>query len=164
MDGMLVGDGTVVTFHYTLKDDAGEILDSSVGANPLSYLHGKGAIVPGLEQALTGRAAGGTIDVEVPAAEGYGERREDLVFSLPRQTSPLPEGVGVGSLVELGASDGRRMPAQIVEVRDDVIVLDANHPLAGQDLHFAIEITEVRVATDAEMQCGHVHGPGHSHE
>jgi FKBP-type peptidyl-prolyl cis-trans isomerase SlyD len=159
----LVAKNMVVSFHYTLKDTQGQVLDSSVGADPLAYLHGYGQIVIGLENALLGKAPGAQFSVTVDAKEGYGERQEQLVISVPKSEWTLPAEVGAGEIVELQSPEGEVIPARIVEINDSVVVLDANHPLAGEPLHFEIELVEVRAATPDELSHGHAHGPGGHH-
>lgn len=164
MDSLeLIANNMVVSFHYTLKNAQGEVLDSSREAQPLTYLHGYGQIVPGLENALVGKTTGAAFNVIVPAAEGYGEYRDELVISVKRQEVSLPEGVEVGSIVELHSSQGESFPARVTELSDEGIVLDANHPLAGEALHFDIEVTSIRAASKEEVEHGHVHGPGGHH-
>ena len=164
MDSLsLVAKNMVVSFHYTLKDKAGQVLDSSSGSDPLSYLHGYGQIVSGLENALIGKTVGAKFNVTVEAKEGYGERQEELVISVPKSEWTLPAHVGAGEVVELQSPQGEVIPARIVEIYDEVVVLDANHPLAGEALHFEIELMAVRVATPEELAHGHAHGPGGHH-
>jgi FKBP-type peptidyl-prolyl cis-trans isomerase SlyD len=164
MDTILVGKDTVVTFHYTLKNKSGEVLDSSEGSNPLVYLHGYSQIVPGLEDALVGKTTGASLQVTVDPADGYGERREEMVITLPRKQSNLPEDIEVDYIVELVSPDGDELPARVVKLTETEITLDANHPLAGETLFFDIQLTDVRVATAEEVSHGHVHGPGgHQH-
>ena len=159
MDSLsLVAKNMVVSFHYTLKDKKGEILDSSSGSDPLSYLHGHGQIVAGLENALIGKTVGAKFNVTVDAKEGYGERQEELVISVPKSEWTLPAHVGAGEVVELQSPQGEVIPARIVEITDE-----ANHPLAGEALHFEIELMAVRVATPEELAHGHAHGPGGHH-
>jgi FKBP-type peptidyl-prolyl cis-trans isomerase SlyD len=148
----------IVTFHYTLKNKSGEVLDSSSGSDPLVYLHGYSQIVPGLEEALTGKSVGEKLQVVVAAANGYGDRREDLVITMPKKNGTLPDGVGVGDMLELRSADGVRVPARIVELLEQSIIVDANHPLAGVDLFFDVEITAIRNATQQELDHGHAHG------
>lgn len=164
MDTILVGKDTVVTFHYTLKNKSGEVLDSSEGSNPLVYLHGYSQIVPGLEDALVGKTTGASLQVTVDPADGYGERREEMVITLPRKQGNLPEDIEVDYIVELVSPDGDELPARVVKLTETEITLDANHPLAGETLFFDIQLTDVRVATAEEVSHGHVHGPGgHQH-
>lgn len=157
-DILMVGTDMVVSFHYTLKNKAGEVVDTSSGQEPLAYLHGHSQIVPGLENELVGKTVGAKLSVVVAPADGYGERREDLVMSMPRNRGKLPEGVGVGDMLELHSQDGYRVPARIVEIQEENIVVDANHPLAGEELHFDVELTSVRPATKQELEHGHAHG------
>ena len=161
----LIAKDTVVSFHYTLRSKDGQVLDSSEGGDPLSYLHGYGQIVPGLEAALLGKAAGGAaFTVVVSPEEGYGPRREELVISVPKEHWNLPETVGVDEVVELQSDQGQKVPARIIEMRPDAVILDANHPLAGEALHFEITLTAVRPASQEELSHGHAHGPGgHQH-
>lgn len=164
MDTILVGKNTVVTFHYTLKDKAGEVIDTSEGSAPLVYLHGYSQIVAGLENALVGKSVGASFKVTVEPSEGYGMRREEMVITLPRKQGNLPEEIEVGYIVELVSPEGDELPARVVQLTDTEITLDANHPLAGETLFFDIELTEVRNATAEEISHGHVHGPGgHQH-
>lgn len=161
----LVAKDTIVSFHYTLRSKDGQVLDSSDGGEPLAYLHGHGQIVPGLEDALLGKAAGGdAFQVVVSPEEGYGPRRDELVITVPKEHWNLPETVGVDDVVELQSDQGQRVPARIIEMKPDSVVLDANHPLAGEPLHFEIKLMDVRPATKEELAHGHAHGPGgHNH-
>jgi FKBP-type peptidyl-prolyl cis-trans isomerase SlyD len=159
----LVAKDTVVTFHYTLTDKGGQVLDSSQGTDPLVYLHGYSQIVPGLENALVGKAAGSAFKVEVAPAEGYGDRNEQMVIALPRTQGNLPADIAVGFVVELVSPEGDEIPARVVKLTETDITLDANHPLAGETLYFDIELTNVRAATKEEIEHGHVHGPGGHH-
>jgi FKBP-type peptidyl-prolyl cis-trans isomerase SlyD len=153
----------VVSIDYTLTDDEGEVLDTSSGGEPLVYLHGRGQIVPGLERAIEGREAGESLEVEVAARDGYGDRDESKVMQMPR--SELPKGLSPEVGMELAAEGprGEVIPVWLTEVDDASVTLDANHPLAGQTLHFRVEIREVRAATSEELAHGHVHGPGGHH-
>jgi FKBP-type peptidyl-prolyl cis-trans isomerase SlyD len=161
----LVAKDAVVTFHYTLKNDAGEILDSSSGSEPLAYIHGYGHIVPGLEQALVGKAAGGAaFTVVVQPEDGYGVRHDQLIIEVPKAEWTLPDTVGVDEVIELHGEEGQSTLARIISITDTDVTLDANHPLAGETLHFEIELTSVRPATAEELEHGHAHGPGgHQH-
>lgn len=152
----------VVSIHYTLKDDSGAVLDSSSGREPLSYLHGHGNIIPGLEQALEGTAAGHRSQVAVDAKDGYGETNPDLVFEAPREHFPADIKLEAGTRVY---AEGPQGPVSFTVVRltDGGAVLDGNHPLAGKQLHFDVEVVDVRPATEEEMAHGHVHGEGHDH-
>jgi len=153
----------VVTLNYTLRDEQGTILDASNGRRPLSYLHGKGNIIPGLEQALVGKAAGDKLDVTVAPEQGYGPRDERLVQIVPRTKFGDVQGLAPGMQVRATGQRGPRM-VTVVRVDRDFVTIDGNHPLAGRTLHFSVEVAEVRKATHEEVAHGHAHGPdGHHH-
>ena len=152
----------VVTLHYTLRDEQGNVIESSTGRVPLSYLHGKGNIIPGLEQALAGKAAGDKVDVTVAPQEGYGPRDERLVQVIPRNRFSGGDGLAAGMQVRTSGSEGPRL-VTVVKVERDFVTVDGNHPLAGRTLHFSVEVEEVRKATHEEVSHGHVHGPGGHH-
>jgi FKBP-type peptidyl-prolyl cis-trans isomerase SlyD len=168
MSTLAAADGHVVSFHYTLRDDDGDVLDSSEGDEPLDYLHGEGGIVPGLEAALAGKKAGDTFEVTVPPAEGYGEVEGPGPRAIPRSAFPeameLEEGLQLFIAAEGAGEEEEPTPVWVVELDDDQVMLDTNHPLAGQNLHFQIEVVDVREATAEEKEHGHPHGPdGHHH-
>ena len=152
----------VVTLHYTLRDEQGNVIESSTGRTPLSYLHGKGNIIPGLEQALAGKAAGDKLDVTVAPEQGYGVRDERLVQVVPRSRFGGGEGLAAGMQARVSGPQGRRM-VTVVKVERDFVTVDGNHPLAGRTLRFAVEVEDVRKATHEEVSHGHVHGPGGHH-
>jgi FKBP-type peptidyl-prolyl cis-trans isomerase SlyD len=163
MHHMQATQGMVVTMHYTLTDDDGQVLDSSSGGDPLSYLHGHGNIIRGLEQVLEGNAAGFQSKVTIEAGDGYGERRDDMIVTASRdQFDPAME---LKSGLQVMA-EGPNGPVvfTIDEVTETEVTLDGNHPLAGKRLHFEVEITDIRKASGEELEHGHVHGPGgHNH-
>ncbi len=152
----------VTIFHYTLKDKEGKLLDSSTGQEPLAILQGGGQIIPGLERRMEGLKAGDNRTFVIPAAEAYGERNEDWVVTAKR--SDLPGSAKVGDRFRGGEEDDAPVFA-VMSVNGDEIRLDANHPLAGMELHFDIQITEIRPATAEEIEHGHVHDgrSGHHH-
>jgi FKBP-type peptidyl-prolyl cis-trans isomerase SlyD len=155
---------TVVTFDYILTDDANQVLDSSEGDEPLAYLHGVGNIIPGLEQALEGRAAGDRFAVTVTPAQAYGERDDALVMAVPRARFETQDDIAVGMRFHSADQHGRARVVTVIEVGPENVTVDANHPLAGMSLTFAVRVVEVRPATEEEIAHGHVHGPGgHSH-
>jgi FKBP-type peptidyl-prolyl cis-trans isomerase SlyD len=162
-----VAAGKVVTFHYTLTNPAGDTLDSSSGGDPLSYLHGAGNIVPGLENALVGKNPGDKLDVTVAPGEGYGDRDERAVHKVSRDQ--FPPGAPLQAGMQFGAEgpDGQPVPVWITAVEGDTVTIDFNHPLAGVPLKFAVQLVDVRDATAEELQHGHPHGPdghgGHDH-
>lgn len=151
----------VVKFNYTLTNGEGQILDKSEG-EPLAYLHGAGNIIPGLENALTGKVAGDKLTVTVPAAEGYGEYHAEMVQEVPRQMFQGVDNIQAGMQFQAQTDDGIQI-VTVKAVEGENIIIDANHPLAGQDLTFDVEITEVRAATAEELDHGHVHGEGGHH-
>lgn len=153
----------VVTLHYTLRDEQGAVIDSTSGRGPLSYLHGKGNIIPGLEQALVGKAIGDKVDVTVAPEQGYGRRDGRLVQIVPRNRFGEVAELKPGMQVSTSGPQGARL-VSVVRVERDFVTVDGNHPLAGRTLHFSVEVTEVRKATHEEVSHGHVHGPGgHAH-
>jgi FKBP-type peptidyl-prolyl cis-trans isomerase SlyD len=158
---MQIGPKKAVTIEYTLKDEAGEILDTSSGRPPLTYLHGVGALVPGLETALDGKAAGDAVDVTLTPDEGYGTRDERLVRKVPLRKL-RDQNVAVGRRVPADMDGGPRL-VLITALHGDYATVDANHPLAGKTLAFAVKVVEVRDATAEELAHGHVHGPGGHH-
>lgn len=152
----------VVTIHYTLKDDAGAVIDSSASGEPLAYLHGHGNLIPGLERELAGRDIGEQLSVKVAPAEGYGNHDERLVQTVPRQALRGVKDVKPGMRLQAQTEQGPRS-LTVTEVSDDSVTLDANHPLAGKNLNFDVRIEGVRQATEEELAHGHVHGPGSHH-
>jgi len=159
---MVIANGKVVSIHYTLRNDAGEVVDSSAGGEPLDYLHGCGHIVKGLEDALDGLATGASIDVEVTPAEGYGEHHAQLVQQVPRSAFGDAIDLEVGMRFRAEGPQGEQLVV-ITALGDDEVTIDGNHPLAGQTLAFAVEVAAVRDATAEEVEHGHAHGSGHSH-
>ena len=152
-----------------LEASAGE------GGEPIRYVHGYGMLVPGLEAALVGSATGDVRDVVVPAEAGYGEYDDDLLLELDRSELPDPKGVAVGDEFVAESPDGDEIAMSVVEVRDDMVLVDANHPLAGMTLRYHVTVRDIRPATDDEIQQAaaqldeaheHVHGPDcdHDHE
>lgn len=159
-----IATNTVVLMHYTLKDDDGAVIDSSEGRPPLAYLHGHKGIVPGLEKALEGKAAGDVLDVSVPPAEGYGEHNGMEPQLVPKsEFGKDAKHLRVGMPIRAQGSDGQTVMLWIVEDRGSRVALDGNHPLAGKTLHFHVEIVSLRAATAEELAHGHVHGPGGHH-
>jgi FKBP-type peptidyl-prolyl cis-trans isomerase SlyD len=157
-----VQDKAVVTIEYTLKGDDGNVIDTSSGRKPLTYLHGLGNLVPGLEKALEGKSAGEKVEVVLPPEEGYGRRDEKLVRKLPLRKlgSKSPR---VGERVRAQFDNAVRL-ALITSISGDYATVDGNHPLVDKTLHFSVEVVSIREPTAEELQHGHVHGPeGHSH-
>lgn len=159
---MQVANHKVVTIDYTLTDDQGAVIDTSKGGEPLAYIHGMNNIIPGLENALTGKQAGDSLTVSVQPGEGYGERNDAMQQDVPREMFDGADDIQVG--MQFHASDGDRTHVvTVVGMSDTHITVDGNHPLAGQTLNFDVTIVDVRDATAEEMEHGHVHGPGGHH-
>ncbi len=152
---MPIGDRTVVSIHYTLKDEEGTVIDSSEGAEPLSYLHGAGNIIPGLEHALNGKTAGESLQVVVEPAHGYGEYQAELLQVVPREAFQGVEEIQPGMAFTAQAADGSQRRIVVRDVEGDDVTVDANHELAGVDLHFSVEVVDVREATSEEIDHGH---------
>jgi len=154
---MHVEKDNVVTITYTLKDATGAVLDTSEGDEPLAYVHGHGYLVPGLERELEGKKAGDRIVTVISAADGYGEYDEGLVFPVDKSEFPSGEELEIGMQFHAHTEEGD----QIFTVKDlsgDKVTVDANHPLAGKDLHFDVSIVSVRAASREELAHGHAHG------
>lgn len=159
-----ITDNMVVTVDYTLTLDNGEIADSTQGAMPLRFLAGGGELLPAFEDALIGMSAGDELDLTLSPEDGYGEYDEEAFEEVGIENFPSREGLEPGMAIEVRDADGDTYPAYISEVRDSVVVLDYNHPLAGETLHFHIAVLDVRPATEEELAHGHSHGgDGHAH-
>lgn len=159
---MQITQDAVVLIHYTLTNDKGETLDSSAGGEPLAYLHGNGNLVAGLENALDGKQAGDKLSVKIAPADGYGEYDKALIQRVPRRSFRGISDVRVGMQFQVQSESGPRS-VTVTQVMGDMVTVDGNHALAGQNLNFDVEITEVRAATEEELAHGHVHGPGGHH-
>ena len=159
---MQITQDTVVSIHYTLTDDTGKTIDSSAGGEPLAYLHGNGNLIPGLERALEGRQAGDALNVKISPAEGYGEHDKSLIQQIPRRVLKGIDNIHVGMQLQAQSDQGSRA-VTVTHVAGDMVTIDGNHPLAGQNLNFEIQIADVRAATEEELAHGHVHGPGGHH-
>tara|TARA_B100001989_G_scaffold223756_1_gene177871 strand:+ start:172 stop:669 length:498 start_codon:yes stop_codon:yes gene_type:complete len=156
--------GKVGIFHYTLTNDEGATLDSSRGGQPMAYLHGFQNIVPGLESELEGKGAGDTFIAHVAPKDGYGEKEGPGPQAVHRSNFPKDFEPQIGRPIRAEGGDGQVVTLWITGVKGAQVYLDVNHPLAGQNLHFDIEVVGVRDATDNEKQHGHAHGiDGHAH-
>lgn len=159
---MQIAENAVASFHYTLTDDAGQVIDSSSGREPLTYLHGSGQIVPGLEKAMEGRQAGDKFNADVSPEEGYGVHHAELLQEVPREAFQGVEDIQPGMQFQ-GRGPQGAINVTVTRVADGKVFIDGNHPLAGQTLHFDVEVTGVRPASAEELQHGHVHGEGGHH-
>jgi FKBP-type peptidyl-prolyl cis-trans isomerase SlyD len=160
---MRITKNVVVSIDYTLRDDEGEVLDSSEGDEPLVYLHGQGQIIEGLENSLDGRATGDAFKVTVAPKDGYGEKSTSGAVRVPREELPEGPDPEVGMELEAVGPNGEVATLYVVGVEDDSVLLSTDHPLAGVTLHFDVTIREVRDATADELSHGHAHGPGGHH-
>ena len=156
-----IANNHVVSFHYTLTNAEGETLDKSQG-EPLAYLQGAGNIIPGLENALLGKTVGDKFTITIPAAEAYGEYNPELVQEVPAQMFQGVDNIQAGMQFQAQTDDGVQI-VTVKAVEGDTVVVDANFPLAGQDLTFDVEVVEIRVASAEELEHGHVHGAGGHH-
>ena len=155
---MKISKHKVAAIHYTLKDPAGKVLDSSEGRDPLYYLHGEGNLIPGMEEGLEGKEKGTKLNLQIKPEKGYGVRDEKLIQKLPRSsfgTQKVEKGM------QFHTNNGGVVT--VTDVALDQVTIDANHALAGVELNFAVEVVEVREATTDEIAHGHVHGPGGHH-
>jgi len=159
---MTIGQDQVVSIHYTLRDDAGELIDRSTEGEPLSYLHGHGNLIPGLERELTGRKPGDQLQLKIAPTDGYGDYDQGLVQRVPRRALKGIADVRVGMRLQTHTPQGPRA-VTVTQVSGDLVTLDGNHPLAGKNLNFEVEVAAVRPATEEELAHGHVHGAGGHH-
>ena len=162
MSEQQVKKGKVVGISYKLHNKEGKVLDESRPGQPLEYLHGSSNIIPGLEKELEGMNVGDSKKVNVPAVDAYGEYKQDLLFKVPKGNFPQDTQLKAGMEFQAQTEEGP-MVVVVKEVSDEFVIVDANHPLAGEPLSFDVKIDSVREATDDEKSHGHVHGHGHSH-
>jgi len=148
--------------HYTLTDDQGQQLDSSIGQEPLVFLSGAQNIIDGLDKAIQGKVAGDKLNVEVAPADGYGEVHQELIQKVPHENFQGVDDIQVG-MQFMAQTPGGQQPVTVIGVEEDGIMLDGNHPLAGKTLNFDVEIVDVREALAEELEHGHVHGEGGHH-
>ncbi|HAW86762.1 MAG TPA: peptidylprolyl isomerase [Spirochaetaceae bacterium] len=147
----------VVSIDYQLKNAQGDVIDASEPGEPLVYLHGNQNLIPGLEKRLEGKKADDKLQCVIAPAEGYGERDDELVFAVPRKEFAEPDKVQVGMQFQAQQADGVHI-VTVASLTDEEVTVDANHPLAGQSLHFDVTVREVREASAEELSHGHVHG------
>jgi FKBP-type peptidyl-prolyl cis-trans isomerase SlyD len=159
---MQIADNMAVSIHYTLTNDDGEVIDSSIGDDALVYLHGEGNIISGLEQALSGKAVGDKFNVRIPSEDAYGEFMEEMIQVISRSMFDGVDDLEVGMQFQADVSHGSGI-VTVVDIDGDDVTIDGNHPLAGQALTFDVEVVAVRAATDEEITHGHIHGAGCQH-
>ncbi|MDO6475019.1 peptidylprolyl isomerase [Alteromonas sp. 1_MG-2023] len=161
---MTITSDSVVTLHYTVSTEDGTTLDSSEGKNPLVVLLGRRFLIEGLEDALMGKNKGDKFDVAVAPEKAYGERADELVQSVPKS---MFDGMDVQPGMSFRAtSEGGEQSVIVIEVSEEEVIVDGNHPLAGVPLKFDVEVVDIREPTQEELEHGHVHGEGgcgHNH-
>ena len=159
---MQVADNMAVSIHYTLTNDDGEVLDSSIGDEALVYIHGGKNIIPGLEKALQGKIAGDKFNVRIAPEDAYGELMEEMIQVISRDMFEGIDNIEVGMQFHADMSSGSGV-VTVVNIEDDNITIDGNHPLVGLALTFDVEVIDVRAATEEEAAHGHIHGAGCHH-
>lgn len=159
---MTISQHSVVSLHYTLKNNEGQILDSSEGRQPLVYLHGVGGLIPGLETQLEGKTKGDKFAAVVEPKDAYGTRRDDLLKVVSKEGFQGDEELMVGMQVQLETEHGPAI-AVVSSIEGMDVTLDLNHPLADVTLNFDVEVVDIREASEEEIAHGHVHGPGGHH-
>src|SRR5512143_1944909 len=161
---MKIVKGSVVAIDYSLHLGDGKVIDASAPDDPLTYLHGEGQIVPGLERALEGLAAGEARQVVVTPEDGYGPSDPEALQEVPRTAFPAGIRPEIGMELVAQGPGGEPVPFVIRDVKLESVVIDMNHPLAGRTLHFDVTVRDIRDATPEELEHGHAHGPeGHHH-
>ncbi|MES0490642.1 MAG: peptidylprolyl isomerase [Leptospirales bacterium] len=148
-----------VTIEYTLKNDEGNVIDTTEGKDPLPYVHGTGHLLAGLENALEGKVSGESVDVKLAPEQGYGAVLEDRIFDVPKSDMESIENLKEGMTLHAQTPNGVETFI-ILQIGDETIKVDGNHPLAGQNLHFAVTVSEVRDATEKELKPDHECGCG----
>lgn len=152
---MQIANNTVVTIDYTLTTDKGEEVDSSQGREPLAYVHGTGTIIPGLEEALEGKEAGEELNVAVPPEKAYGERSDEMVQEISKEHFQTDQEIEPGMRFQAVSDQGTQI-LTVVDISDENVKVDANHPLAGENLNFDVKVVDVREASDQEKETGQV--------
>ena len=153
---MNISENKVVKLHYAVSDSEGTLIDSSYDHQALNIIQGTGYLIPGLEKALEGKATGDTFEVDVAADDAYGQRHDGFVQTVPRELFQGMDDIAIGTQLRAQTDEGEQTVI-VIDVTDEEITVDGNHPLAGIDLHFDVEILEVRDATEEELAHGHVH-------
>lgn len=159
---MTISENSVASIHYTLTDGEGKVIDTSEGQEPLAYLHGAGNIIPGLEKALLGKSVGDKFTVSIPASEAYGLRDDSMVQELPSNMFSGIDNIEVGMEFHAETEHGLQV-VTVTSVEGDNVTIDGNHPLAGVDLTFDVEVADIRAASAEEIEHGHAHGAGGHH-
>jgi FKBP-type peptidyl-prolyl cis-trans isomerase SlyD len=160
---LTVADDLVVSLEYTLRLDDDEVVDTSVGGEPLVFVQGQGQIIPGLARALYGMGIGDEMKVAVSPEDGYGELDDEAYEEVPTSAFPADMALEPGMQLQVTDAAGEVYAAYVAEIRADTVMLDFNHPLAGETLNFDVKVVGLRAATAEELEHGHVHGHGHEH-
>ena len=160
--GMIIQKNKVVTIRYTLTDEAGGIIESSEGQEPLTYLHGSGNVIPGLEASLEGKSAGESVRVTLSPEDAYGEWDNAQVLEIPKGQFSGVDEVKAGMEFSVHSSGGEQIVV-VSKVEGETVTVDANHPLAGKTLNFDVTVVDIRDATNDELDHGHAHGAGGAH-
>jgi len=159
---MQIAKNKVAVIEYTLKNNDGEVLDTSEGGEPMAYIQGVGNLIPGLEDALEGKVVGDDVQVTIPPEKAYGIQNDDLVQVVERGVFQGVDDLQVGMQFQAQSDDGVQV-IWIADINGDEVTIDGNHPLAGETLNFDVKVIEVRDASAEELDHGHVHGPGGHH-
>ena len=160
---MTITKDMVASIDYTLTNDSGETLDTSIGREPLAYIQGHQNIIPGLEKELEGKTIGDKFIVSIPPEEAYGKFQQSLIQEVPKTAFQGVETIDVGMQFQ-AQMEGGPLVVTVTKVEEDKVTIDGNHPLADMKLTFDVEVKDVRDATEEELAHGHVHGPdGHHH-
>lgn len=157
----IISQDKVVAINYVVKTSEGQLLDESKDGEPLSFIFGRGMLIKGLENALEGKQVGDSFSAEIDAKDAYGERHDGLIQTVPRNL--FGEADVQPGMQFRASTDHGEQSVMVVEVNDDEVTVDGNHPLAGIALNFDVEVMEVRVATESELDHGHVHHNGEDH-
>lgn len=161
---MQIAKDLVATIDYTLKDDDGNVMDTSEGTPGLAYIHGAMNIIPGLEKALEGKSVGDSVSVSIPPEEAYGFRDDEKIQNVPKEMFEGSDEIEIGREYYGVSPDGHPVSFRVLEIQEEEVKIDGNHPMADLTLHFDVNITDIREATTEELSHGHVHGPeGHEH-
>ena len=159
---MTIQKNSVVTMNYTLRDDTGGLIESSEGQEPLTYLHGQGNIIPGLESSLEGKSAGQTIKVSIPPEDAYGVWEESNMLKIPKEQFNGVDDIKAGMQFSVNSNEGEQI-VTVTTIEGETVTVDANHPLAGKTLNFDVTVVGIREATKNELDHGHAHGAGGHH-
>jgi len=160
---MTISEKCVVSMHYKLTDESGQLLDESRD-QPLLYVHGTNSLIPGLEKQLDGKTIGDQITASVPPEEGYGPVMPQLIQNLPKSTFQGVDEIKVGMEFEASNENSEKMIVRVEAIEGEEVTINGNHPLAGKTLNFDVNIVDVREASEEELSHGHAHGEGgHQH-